>query len=716
VDRFIGRTGELKTLDAWWASESPVLFVTGLAGIGKSALVAAWIQGRQVRVPVYGFETRPSSTAAGLLADFGGFLAALGKPGLAAHLAQGVPLDLAFVSRLLGRDLADGRTLVVLDNADQASRDVTKLISGLFLRMSRDLRVKVVLLGRRLPRWLDASTEGAREPEILHLRGLDPGASMALLRSRGLGPDSSTAQEIVRTTRGHPLLLHLAASTGTGRGAAVQRYLEEEVWGSLSTTDRSVLQAASVFRRPVSEHILEEVAETDHPALESLTERNLLERTIAGGYLMHDLVRGFVTAQVSGARRRTLHARAAERLLRAADSRERWEGVYHLLEAGQSAEAAMLLDSEGSPLLDCVAAEDIASLVHGLTLDETQAGTYCVFAEVLGDSLRVRGHVGPALFQYGHARKLSEGARRFERVPRLLRKMAFLERCRNAYPKALGYLVESRARLLEMNNSAEMTEVLREMALAEQALGNLDQAARHLSEAVDLATESSDRAALSRTLLALGSLQLQQGHVDQGLESNLEGLRVAERSGNLTEVAHAHIVVGATLTGAGRGAESLRHYADGFETARLLGNLRLMAYATMNQTNALLQLHRYEEAGVTLRLAMDYFEILEEKDTLGFLKTYEGELELRLGHWSRATHAWQEGIADLRVHGSPADLALVLREVAGFYSEQDKRGESQSYLLEAREIAGRVGNRELLSKIESDLQILRSAPTQRSRR
>ncbi len=708
VDRFFGREQELRDLTAWWSSSSPALIVTGLAGIGKSALVAAWIEMRSLDVPIYGFETRPSSTAAGFLSDFGAFLASLGKPGLAVHLAQGVPLDPAFVARLLGRDLDHKRVLVIIDNADQASSDLARLLHRLFLGAQPVAPARTVLVGRRCPRWV--SLAAPEHVELRRIQGLDHAASRALLRSRGLGPDTTFTEEIVKKTRGHPLLLHLAASTGTGHGPVVRRYLEEEVWKALPAKDRSVLLGASVFRRAVGEHVLEQVAGADHRCLEGLAERNLLERTLAGTYVMHDLVREFVSGRLPEPQRRRFQLRAAAALLRMHDSRDRWEGIYHLLAGGEVAKAAALLDSKEAPLLDCVAAAEIESLVRGLSFDEDDAWGYCVFAEILGDSLRIRGHMGPAIFQYEHARRLAEASGETVRIPRLLRKLAFLERCRNRYPKALGYLVEAQARLQERLDHAEMAEVLREMALVEQAHGDMAGAARHLNEAIDLATDISDRAALSRTLLALGSLEIQRGRGDEGLGLDLEGLRIAERSGNLTEMAHAHVVVGAALIRLGRHEESLKHFSDGFAASRLLGNLRLMAYSTMNRTSALLHLGRLAEAGVTLRESTGYFETLEEEDGIGLLKTYEGELEMGRGHWSRAREAWREGIEVLRAHGNPTELAQVLEDVAGFLGKHGDFSESRSFLLEALEIARRVGDLGLVAEIQADLATLRATP------
>jgi tetratricopeptide (TPR) repeat protein len=248
-----------------------------------------------------------------------------------------------------------------------------------------------------------------------------------------------------------------------------------------------------------------------------------------------------------------------------------------------------------------------------------------------------------------------------------------------------------------------MTEVLREMALVEDALGDYPSAAKHLNEAVDLATETSDRGALSRSLLALGSLETQHGHPERGLGYDREGLRVAERSGDLTEMAHAHIVLGADLTKSGRYAESLPHYSSGLKIARILGNLRLTAYATLNGASALLELHRYEEAGAPIREAQGYFEILEERDTLALLRTYEGDREMGLGHWTRALDEWEQGLKGLRTYGSPADLAHVLLDIARHHVAHNDLERAKRHLVEARSIARRLESTTLLSDVEGVL-------------
>lgn len=702
VDRLFGRAPELRALDAWSASGGRVLLVTGLPGIGKSALVAGWIAQRRPKAHVFGVQVHRATTVAALLAEFGTFLSALGRRHLATHVAQGDPLDVPLAARLLARDLEGLRILVVLDSAEQASREVARFLRGTIPDVVRATPARFLLVSRRSPAWLAPVPAGMPSVDVLRVRGLDPAASRALLRAAGFASDDAL-EDVVTATRGHPLLLHLVARRGPRRISAVRRYFGQEVWGSLGAEGRLALEAAAVFPGPVPERILEATSGVRRRTLDDLAAKNLLERTRSGGFLVHDLVRDVVRGRLRGPRARQLHGRAARALLREREPRDRWEGIYHLIAAGRTDEAAAFLDSEGAPLLDSVAAEEIASLVRDLRRDALSPVAACTFAEVLGDSLRIRGHVGPASRQYGHALRRAHARGQEARVPRLLRKMASLERHRNRYERALGLLVEAQGRLSHMRDRGESTEVLRELALVEEALGQLSKAAAHLGEAIDLATEASDWGALSRSLLALGTLDAGRGHRDRGLAYTLEGLRIARRSGNVTEVARAHIVVGTVLADAGRLEESLAHYEEGHALAQRLGNLRLTAYATMDRTASLLNLGRYAETGIILREAQGAFQILEERDTLGLLKTYEGQWEMGMGHWGRALRAWEEGLRDLRAYGKASDLVPVLLEVAGFCAGRGEEEMSRALLQEARGIAGTLGNPALIAEIEDSL-------------
>jgi len=55
LGRLFGRTDEFRALDAWASSASSLLVVSGIAGIGKSTLVASWLVRQRPRPYIYWF-------------------------------------------------------------------------------------------------------------------------------------------------------------------------------------------------------------------------------------------------------------------------------------------------------------------------------------------------------------------------------------------------------------------------------------------------------------------------------------------------------------------------------------------------------------------------------------------------------------------------------------------------------------------------------------
>ena len=710
VDRIVGRSKELRAMDAWYGSGSRVLLVTGLAGIGKSALVAAWISRRQ-ESHVFGLQLQRTSTVAALLSELGKFLAALNRRTLAGYVAHEGSLDFGLIARLLKDELSGLQTILVLDAVERASGHTIRLLNEVFLPLADASDTRVVLTSRRALPWLADEMGNPRTVQILRLEGLEPSQATTLLRSKGFTAEEADLHEIAVRTRGHPLLLRLVAQGGREGLSSVKQYLEDEIWGTLTQEQKRVLRTAALLRRPVPNRILEAAAGVDARILESIRAKNLLEVTAGGDFQIHDLVREFVQERVKRAKARDTHARIARQLLLEREPRARWEGVHHLLAAGQDSAAATWLDSEGAPLLDSVAAQDIASLAKESPVEGMTPFAACVFSELYGDGLRILGHIGPALRQYEHAIEIARREGQSERIPRLLWKLGFLERCRNRYSKALGHLVEANARMLNSTDIAERAEIFRETALVQEALGEFSEAERHLNEAVDLATDQSDWSALCRTLLTLGNLEVVRGNRDQGAQYCFEALRIAEKSGNLTEVARAHVVVGYNLVERGHVAEGLGHYERGLELGRLLGNLRITTYATLNRAAAFLDLGRLDTAGTALQEANGYARILEEPDTRALLKVNEGQWEMGMGRWGRAKRSWEEALAELRAHGSPSDLLRSLKYVGKFELERGEESSSLAHLSEAREIARKIGNVMLLSELEGLLTRGKGVPS-----
>src|SRR6266704_907477 len=207
LGRVFGRSEESRALDAWAASPSAELVVTGIAGIGKSTLVASWLVRQRPRPYIYWFEIHDGTTRPILLEDLAAFLARLGRRGLKNLLAEHRAADPQVITRVLSHDLREVPILVVLDNYQRATPDVARFIAGPLLELVHAASTKVLLISRTRPASL-MRRKVAKDSRaaVLHVHGLDLEASLSLLRAQGSAGDDVALQRAATSARGHPIL------------------------------------------------------------------------------------------------------------------------------------------------------------------------------------------------------------------------------------------------------------------------------------------------------------------------------------------------------------------------------------------------------------------------------------------------------------------------------------------------------------------------------
>jgi tetratricopeptide (TPR) repeat protein len=207
---FVGRVHQLKRLDELLSGDEAgrglrVVVISGMAGVGKTALAVHWGQRVRDRFPdgqlYVNLRGYASSSPVRPVAALAGFLQALGVA------AEQVPVELEAAAGRYRSLLADRRVLVVLDNASSIEQ-VRPLLPGgsgcLVLVTSRERLAGLVAL------------EGAGH---LDLAVLDPDEARDLL-ARILGEDRvatdpSAATALARMCGFLPLALRVAAANLT---------------------------------------------------------------------------------------------------------------------------------------------------------------------------------------------------------------------------------------------------------------------------------------------------------------------------------------------------------------------------------------------------------------------------------------------------------------------------------------------------------------------
>ena len=286
--RLVGRGNEMDVLRQLLGEGGPlVVFVHGIAGIGKSALVEAFgVEARTVGATVLRLDCRSIEPTER------GFLAALeGKTGGELASAEAAATRLGKLGE---------RVVLVLDTYE-VLRLLDPWLRQAFLPALSD-EIRIVLSGREPPMtgWPTALGGLFRG---LPLENLPRDEAEDLLKRAGV--DAGDADRIYRLARGHPLSLRLAVSALAERPEvrledvtvkAIVEGLTDLYIGVLDQKTRLALDAASVVRRPTLSLLTAMLPETaPQDAFDRLRTLAFVELG-EDGLVLHDTVRESIAA------------------------------------------------------------------------------------------------------------------------------------------------------------------------------------------------------------------------------------------------------------------------------------------------------------------------------------------------------------------------------------------------------------------------------------
>jgi len=611
----VGRDSELALLAGAWrdaASAGRTIGVVGDAGVGKTALaqsVAArvstpvlWIGGHVAEQPlafaaandlVRGMlAIRPSLAAElGSAADPLGVLASevvadgsreITTPGELRRVHEAVRAALATIA-------GDTRLLLVVDDAHLLDGPSAGLLAYLLRRLPAGL-----LLVAAWPSGSGAATlpdAVIESGDTLFVPPLDEAGVAELIDGSGLD-----AAEVLRRTRGIPLLVREYAESGDAAGS---RGVVSSRYEAASDVVRQLVGAAAVIGTVADPELLRvacgrDEAETVDAIEEAIARGLLVERADRPGYdLPHDLVRDTALARLSLARRRLLHGRVAEVLARrnAVDPRGTPAGLVarHLAEAGRDAEAGAWFLAAAAESGRLYAHEEAleqlrqARALGHHPLDVHQAmGSVLVrlgrYDEALvsfdqatalaeADPLRaaalehatagVHDRLGDGVLAEAHLTAARDLVPDGDRAARILADLALVQHRQGRAAEAEATASEAAARASSAGDDAALAQAENVLGVLASAAGDAPRARARLAEAIDIARRLDDADLLIAALNNLSRAHSVAGDPDAALATAREALELAERQGDRHRLAALHSHLADLLHAAGRDDEAL---------------------------------------------------------------------------------------------------------------------------------------------------------------
>ncbi len=557
--RFYGRAEELAAAREFLRSPCVCLAIRGLPGMGKTALLARLADASDA--PTAWIRITEWTTPEQILAALAGKARAAGypvEPSVDANVEEGVAE--------LAAALADGPLVALVDDVHKAPEPVVRFLAAL-LPALRGTKARLIVAGRRIPGFYtrrEVALDGlVRE---LELAGLDEASATSLLSDRGV--PTGRRDEVVAATKGHPLFLELMAASG-GRGLGdVRTYLREEIAAKLEPREQEILAALCVHRHPVAvDAVAPEVP--DVGLLEGLADRSLV-RLGEGTTDMHDLLREFFYARLTGPQRQRLHGAAAAAYEARPDPEARVELVYHLIQAGKAKEAAHVLGGVGRTLVAKGLPDDVLRLVGLLDLRALDPADRIPLLLLRGDILSMRGDWRHAEESFDEAAALAEDLHDVRGQARAVFELGVLEYRRGDFDAAKARY-ERALTLVGETDEAVVARILNALGILAWQSGDLPAAADLYARSKAAYERVGDVAGVAGAINNLGILRWQQGEVDAALSHYADALRLSEELGDSRTVAILYNNIGEAYRRKGDAGNAGKFYERSLALSERLG-------------------------------------------------------------------------------------------------------------------------------------------------
>jgi DNA-binding SARP family transcriptional activator/Tfp pilus assembly protein PilF len=561
VPGFIGRDEELTALDLLVADAEQftavvISAVSGMAGVGKTALAVRWAHRARSRFPdgqlyvnLRGYDTEQPMTPEDALA---GFLRALGLPGGQIPGARDERAA-AYRSLLDGR-----RMLIVLDNAasvDQVQPLLPGTASCAVVVTSRDTLPGLV------------ARHGASRLVVPLLHQDESLALITRLIGDRVHEDPGAAADLITRCARLPLALRVAAELAVGRPEAPLRELVTELadegrrlellnaGGDPQTGVRAVFSwsyrqltpaAARAFRLlgllpgpDVEAYAAAALLGTDLATagqlLEVLARAHLVQRTAADRFTLHDLLRAYAielgaeTGEAAGLAAVT-RLFAAMLFTAAAAIGTLYPAEQHRRARVERPEAPVPPVADGGDAqawLDRERANLAALVTHAATHDQPAHAIQLTI--ILLRYLESGGHYPQAVAMHEHALRAARQAGDAAAEAQLLTNVAVMDVQQGHYERAGVLLEEAIARARQCGDHAAEARALGNLGHVHQWQGRYEEAAERLREALALCRLTGDGAGEARALGNLGQVYRRQGNDEQASAYLSESVRICRR-------------------------------------------------------------------------------------------------------------------------------------------------------------------------------------------
>jgi ATP/maltotriose-dependent transcriptional regulator MalT/DNA-binding MarR family transcriptional regulator len=622
---FFGRERELEIINDFLGSESfRILTVKGIAGIGKTTLMAKVVDSKKDKQNVFWYKFHSWSTTRNLLSHLFEFLILYQKDGLKHYIEEVRVIDIGDVCALLRTQLEDVNALFIFDDFHMASQKILDLFSALTEILKELKGVKMVVIGRRIPKFFDRRDVLVDNLIFeLPLRGLDKESSQKLLEQRNI--DSEHLDDLYESTKGHPLSLELVElSQGRMGKGNIKQFLWEEVLVRLSEEEKDLLRFASVFRYPIQSEAYLTIPQRDdkriitHEVIDNLVEKSLISSQNSL-YNVHDIIRAFFYQRLVPDVKKEYHRKVAEYFEDEADDLALIEAQYHHIKAGNQNRTVGLAVQYGEHLINTGYLEEFKDILNSILKESVAPQELITLLCMEGDILTTLGQWDRAYALYEKCLEVASKLEDLKGMAQAYYRIAAIYYRRGDLDRALILNNKSYKLLKDEDEPFELAKLYNNIGFIHWKKGSLKKAEENYIQSHDIAEELGDLRGIARAQNNLGIIHWEKGELDLAIDYYQKSLDIASELCDRQTQAILYDNLGEVYLKKGDIDSAKTYFEDSLELSRKLGFRWQIAEVLRNLGNV----YDGEEAKRYLTQAYEMFlKLGAKKDAM--------ELEVKL--------------------------------------------------------------------------------------
>lgn len=696
VWHFFGREKELDSISDWFGSKNRILEVKGVAGIGKTALVATALEELSERTNSLWLSINDRSSVETLLEEIAAFLKLLGRTGLDTYLRSrrmGEEKDALKaiqdegrtgdqrseqlmrsdeVLYIMSKELGDQEALFVIDGCEKADKDVAEFVNHLLDIINTSENARIILAGRntsKISNLKKLRKEG--QSESISLRKLDFESSKNILQLRGV--ESWRLQDAYKQAGGLPLFLELMGPSYESQAADINGYLEEEVIGQLTMAEQRTLAMISIFNEPVHSDALFLFKGMKYGSIRSLVEKSLLIEIAPMIYETHDILKQFTDERLKTSTKKTYHRKAAEYYLGLEDLEDVLRGASHLIKAGDKAKAGDVLAKDGRRLVAKGFSRDLYKLLVGLE-SKKRHKSEAELSFLKGECLSIMGSWDEAIEEYDYSLLLSEDKNELERVAISLRKIADIQMWRGNYEETLEPLERSAEISEKLGDSESLTDCYYSLAALSMYTDELGKSQEYIERCLESSKLSRSMKSIAKAHKALGALREELGEVKEALRIKTKAAKFAEESGDLALLTDTYGNLAITEYKLDDYDKALMFGKKSLDYAIQLGDARSIARNFSQMASSHIRKEEYEKAKEYVDEASEIFESLKDQFSMAMVYNKYGYI-FEESDWKKAREFFKKSLDLVDEYGSLAERVEHYANVGHLYLwKDDKKG------------------------------------------